>query len=176
MVRTIDDENAAFIAEYMIDFKASRAARACGMVPESADASQAGTAGFNMLRRTAVREEVDRQLAERRATNKITVAHIENMLRDMADVELLDIYDAQGGIRPLEDMPPHARRAIKSIKRRVKENYITGEEEVTLEVDLWDKKGAIELLGKYKKMFTEKIELGGELKSKVAFTINGVIK
>jgi phage terminase small subunit len=165
------DRDAIFIDSYMIDFNATRAAR------ETLQAgSNASQIGYNMLRKQAVRDEIDRRLAARRAENKLTVAHIEGMLRDIADVEPLDIWDADGNVRPLQEMPPHARKAIKSIKKTTREHYVTGEEETITVVELWDKKGAIELLGKHKKMFTDKIELDGKLSGKVSFTINGVAK
>jgi phage terminase small subunit len=166
----LTDRQKTFIDEYMIDLNGTGAARRAGY------AESCSSQAWHLLQVREIREEIDRRIAERRAQTKLTHAHIEGMLLDLATVEPLDIWDEQGNIRPLQDIPPHARRAIKSIKRVEKEHFITGQMEVKLEIELWDKKGAIELLGKYKKMFTDKIELGGEVGQKVSFTINGVIK
>jgi phage terminase small subunit len=164
------DREARFVDEYMIDLNGTKAALRAGFSPSPK--SQA----WHLLQKRDIREEIDRRLSERRAAQVLTHETIAGMLLDLATVEPLDIWDEEGNIRPLQDIPPHARRAIKSIKRVEKEHYITGEMEVKLEIELWDKKGAIELLGKYKKMFTDKLELDGTLKTKVSFTINGVIK
>lgn len=166
----MNDREKSFIEEYMIDLNGTQAAIRAGYSKDSKGQA------WHLLQKQEIRGEIDRRLAERRAQNKITIETIAGMLRDIAEVEPLDVWDENGNIRPLQDMPPHARRAIKSIKRTSKENFITGEEEVKFEIELWDKKGAIELLGKWKKMFTDKIDLGGELKTKVSFAINGVVK
>lgn len=161
---------ARFVDEYMIDFNGTHAAIRAGYSPNST--AQA----WHLLQRVEIREEIERRRAVARAERRITVEHIEGMLRDIAEVEPLDIWDERGNVRPLQDMPPNARKAIKSIKRVTKEHFVTGEEETQVQVELWDKKGAIELLGKYKKMFTDKTELEVNLRGKVSFSINGVAK
>lgn len=150
----------------MIDFNGTRAAREAGFKGTSM--------AWNLLRENEVREEIDRRIAERRSKARITIEQIESMLRDIAEVEVLDIYTEDGEIRNLTEMPPHARRAIKSIKRTVREHYITGAQEEKIELELWDKKGAIELLGRYKKMFSDKLDVDVNLRQKVSFTINGM--
>jgi phage terminase small subunit len=163
------DREGRFVDEYMIDYNGTFAAQRAGFQFPRRSA-------WHLLQKRDIREEIDRRCAEHRARSVLTHETIAGMLLDLATVEPLDIWDEDGNMRPLQDIPPHARRAIKSIKRVEKEHVITGQLEVKMEIELWDKKGAIELLGKYKKMFTDKIELGGEVKTKVSFTINGVIK
>jgi phage terminase small subunit len=160
------DQYKIFIDEYMKDYNGSRAAKAAGY-------SSSSTA-HELLRNNEVKAEIDRRISEMRAKDRVTVEKIEGMLRDMAEVEPLDIWDEDGNVRPLRDIPPHARRAIKSIKRVTKEHYITGQAEETVHVELWDKKGAVELLGKAKKMFTDRIE--ADVSQKVSFSINGISK
>jgi phage terminase small subunit len=143
-----------FISEYMTDLNARQAAFRCGF---SDNLNTCGTAGWSMLQRIEVKEEINRRIAEKRSKNVLTVDRIEGLLRDIAETELTDIFDDQGRMRPLSEMPDHARKAIKSIE--TKEDFFGN---VSVEIKLWDKKGAIELLGKYRKMFTDKVELGGE--------------
>lgn len=162
----LDPARQVFIDQYMIDFNGTRAAKEAGFKDTSAP--------WRLLRENDVRDEIDRRLAVRRAQARITIEHVENLLRDIAEVEVLDIFTETGEIRPLTEMPPHARRAIKSIKRTEEEHFVSGKVKTVIHVELWDKKGAIELLGKYKKMFTDKVELEGTIKQKVAFTINGM--
>lgn len=159
-----------FVDEYMIDYNGTQAARRAGYV------GNCKTQAWHLLQKRDVRDEIDRRIAERRAISTITHEHIANMLMDLASVEPLDIWDEDGHLRPLQDIPPHARRAIKSIKHKEREHALTGVITTEVEIELWDKKGAIELLGKYKKMFTDKVEHSGEVTKKVSFTINGVTK
>jgi phage terminase small subunit len=172
MSETIDHPmRSKFVDEYMIDGNGTQAAIRAGYAPDNAK----GIA-YRLLCRADVREEVDRRIAENRAKSKITVTHIEGWLRDMTEVEILDLVDEQGNARPLQDIPAHARRAIKSVKKEEYEHPIDGVMHTTVKFELWDKMKAIEMFGKYKKMFTDKIELSGELKTKVSFSINGVVK
>lgn len=143
-----------FIGEYMRDLNARQAVMRCGF---SDDLKCAGAIGWRLLQRIDVKEEINRRIAERRAKNALTVDRIEGLLRDIAETELTDIFDDQGRMRPLSEMPDHARKAIKSIE--TSEDFFGN---TVVEVKLWDKKGAIELLGKYRKMFTDKVEVGGE--------------
>jgi phage terminase small subunit len=158
----LSDKHKIFVEEYMIDFNGTRAASRAGFAEAKA--------AWRLLRREDIRAEVDRRLLERQRASKLTIEKIEGMLRNMAEVEPLDIWDAEGNVLPLVDMPPRARQAIKSIKKVVKESFITGVEETTVVVELWDKKGATELLGRFKKMFTDNVHVDGE--QKVSFTIN----
>ncbi len=162
----LSHKHKVFIDQYMIDFNGSRAAREAGYSSSSS--------AWELLRNNEVRAAIEERLLERHRRNALTVEKIELMLRNMAEVEPLDIWDEHGKIRPLPDMPPQARQAIKSIKVKTREHVITGEITEELEVELWDKKGATELLGRFRKMFTDKFEVGGEVKAKVSFTITGI--
>ncbi len=170
----MEDRDQLFVEEYMIDFNGTRAMQAVD--PSLKNYAVAGNAAVRTLRKQHVREEIDRRIAERRSKNVLTVEMVTGMLRDLAEVEPLDIWDERGHIRPLHEIPPHARKAIKSIKLVEREHPITGEIETRMELELWDKKGSIELLGRFKKMFTDKVEHSGEVGHKVGFTINGIEK
>jgi len=159
------DQVARFIDEYMIDLNGSAAALRAKITESKTYAS---TVAWNLLGRLDVREEIDRRIAERRASRALTVDRIEGMIRDIAETEVLDIYNADGTLRPFAEWPPHARRAVKSIE--VEDSYIGGVQRI--KVQFWDKKGAIELLGRYKKMFTDNIEIGGAVS--VNFTLKGL--
>lgn len=165
----IDPRISQFIEEYMVDFNGSRAARAVGCKEGGADSVQA----YRWLTRVHIKEEVARRCALRRAETKINAETVEGYLRDVVEIDLLDIFSETGEVKPLIDIPPHARRAIKSIKRHVKEDPIYGDQ-VTVTIEMWDKGSHLRMLGQYKKMFTESVEI--DLKAKVSFAINGIAK
>lgn len=77
-------------------------------------------------------------------------------LRDWADLDLADAYDEHGALRRLREMPVALRRAITSIT-------VTSAgpgETTTTRIRTVTPEKAVELLGKYRKMFTDKVELG----------------
>lgn len=180
----LSDKEIGFIEEYVIN--GCNATEAILKVNPRIKRESARTEGWRTLMRAGVRAEIDRRLAERRAQNKLTVGHIENLLRDFAEVDVLDLFADNGDLKPLSEIPPHARRAIASIEVEQRTENVWSEDEGDLvpvlvrvkKIKLVDKKGATELLGKWKKMFTEKVEVGGADGGplRISVSINGVKK
>lgn len=161
--------DAVFIAEYCSHYNATKAAIASGWVEQDKSRS-ARWWGHALLQRPDIREEIDLRLAEARQRKQLTVATVEQMILDLATVDILDIFDDHGILRPLSEIPPHARKAIASVVTT--ENFLG---ETTTTVKLWDKKSAIEMLAKYKKMFSD-INLNLPNDKKISFTIEGIQK
>jgi phage terminase small subunit len=175
----LTDKEISFIDEYLIN--GCNATEAIRKVSPKIKDNSARTEGWRMLIKADVRAEIDRRLAERRAQNKLTVAHVENLLRDFAEVDLLDIFQEDGDLKPLSEIPPHARRAIASIEVEEIWDGPRGERECIghlKKIKLVDKRGAAELLGKWKKMFTDKVEVGGTDGGplRISVSINGIKK
>lgn len=71
-------------------------------------------------------------------------------LRMFADVDMNDALDKRGKLLPFRQIPEHIRRAIREI-----EYSLAGKPD---KIKLVAPERAIELLGKYRKMFTDRIE------------------
>lgn len=128
--------------------------------------------GCRMLKRPVVRDEIERRMKEFRAKRRMTVEQIADLLQDFAEVDVLDLFTEEGMLLPLSEMTPAARRCIASIE--TEERMIGGEMTEVRRIKLVDRKGAAELLGKYKKMFTENVDLtSGGKPLKVAVSITG---
>lgn len=87
-------------------------------------------------------------------------------LRQLADVDIAQAYDENGNVLPIADMPPELRRAIAGLEvfeeyqgRGENREYI-GQ---TKKIKLVDPAKAVELLGKYRRMFVDKVEHSGSL-------------
>ena len=143
-----------FVAEYVKDWNATRAI--LRLRPHIGEKS-ARTEGWRMLTQAAVRAEVNRIEKERAANLRTQAEDIERALAELAYVDLLDIFDDRGDLKPLSEIPPHARRAIAAIDVESREGR-DGQTYTVKKVRLWDKKGALELLGRYRKMFTDRVE------------------
>lgn len=104
---------------------------------------------FNELRSNPEFEEtLQSYVSNVTEERKVTRDAITQELAYVAFADITDFYDAQGKLIPIKQLPPHARRAIKSIKT-VKVR--AGEDCDELVVDgyeVYDKLGALMMLGK----------------------------
>lgn len=174
----LKDKETAFVDRYFeCGFNATEAMRS---INPGLAAGSDRTEGWRMLTRPNVREEIERRLIEWRAKRRMTVDQIGDLLQDFSTVDILDIFTEDGDLKPLSEIPPHARRCIASIEvEEMWEKMFNGKNEqvgTIKKVKLVDKRGAAELLGKYKKMFTDKVAIegadGGPVR--IAVSINGV--
>lgn len=89
-------------------------------------------------------------------------------LRAYNDFNIEDAYDASGNLLPIQGMPDNMRRAIASIQVTTnKETIGEGEtasvaETTTTKITTVKLEKSVELLGKYRKMLTDRTELTGE--------------
>lgn len=138
-------------------------AKACYMLAYGATAKSAEANGPRLLknRHVAMYLEQKRQEAEEKAD-----VSEERILREVAAIAFLDpadYFDEDGNLRHVKDMPEQARRALAQIEVKA-----VGNEEAqafVTRIRHGDKKGALELLMKFKKMLTDKVEHGGEIKT-----------
>ena len=86
-------------------------------------------------------------------------------LRSMCDADISLAFDENGNMRKVKDMPIDVRRSIIAIEVDEVRHGMNGDdlETQTKRIKLVDPAKAVELLGKYRKMFTEKVELSGKV-------------
>lgn len=171
----------AFIDEYFANgFNATQALIAIQPKDHYIDRLSATSAAWQFIQRADIKEEINRRLVEWRVQHQLTVDQFGQQLQDALHVDLVDFFDEDGALKPLIDIPPHARRQISSIEfEQIRTfNPITDEWDVRLvpKIKLWDRRRAEELWGKWKKMYTDKVEAGGPDGGpvRVAFTIVGL--
>ena len=97
-----------------------------------------------------VRANIDKQ------TEKLEI-DVDRILRELlagAHLDPIDLFDDHGNLKPLSEIPAHARRTITGI-----DFYTQGrgdEAQPVCKLKLMDKAKCLELLGKYKAMWTDK--------------------
>lgn len=163
LCEALDPKEQAFVDEYLECLNATLAAR---RVYGHAAAKQTG---YKLLRRPDVATAISAGLAEQRARTVNDPDRIIRELMVIAYADLQDLLDEQGRPLALRDLSPELRRAIASIKTHVTETGAT-----IVEYKLVDKKGALELLGKRNKMWTDRkeIDAGESLSALIAAAIN----
>lgn len=114
-------------------------------------------------KRMRVALDARRQLLTRKVDT--SVARIIEELHLIAMSDPIDLFDESGGVLPLSKMKPEMRRAIMSIEviskrsvggNRIKKNAkgeIVGPQSIITKFKLHPKTAALDMLGRYRKMF-----------------------
>jgi len=140
------------VQEYMIDLNATQAAIRAGYSAKTAEEQ-----GYQLLRKTSVSQAVQVALDARARRTGITADRVLQELAKLAYANLQDFYQANGSLKEIANLPPEVAVALSSIKVNLTEGC------AIQEVKLHDKVRCLELIGKHLKLFTEKVELGGEV-------------
>lgn len=113
------------------------------------------------IRSDALRERrYEKALGDR---TEWTIEQVLKELRLMALSDIRELYDANGALKPVNEWPEAAARAVEAVK--VDEIVVDGVKQgETSQVKLWSKAKAIELLGKNLKLFIDRVEHHGKVK------------
>jgi phage terminase small subunit len=154
-----------FIKEYLVDLNATRAAIAAGYSEKGAD-----VAGARLLGNVRVKEQIEQALTKVCAKLDITV---EKVLGELAKLGFSNMQDyivvTEEGFA-YADLSKLTRDQAAAIQEITTDSYTerTGEgDEIRVvkkcKFKLGDKRGSLELLGRYLKLFTDKVEVSGKL-------------
>lgn len=145
-----------FVLEYLLDGNATQAAVRAGYSPRTAHQQ-----GYENLQHPDVKAAVD--AAESRRLAKVEVKG-EKVLDELAHAAFSDpigLFRTDCTLKALEEMEPEMRRAIKSIEfeelfdGKGEDKFKAGR---VVKITLWDKTKSLELLGRNRKLFTDKVE------------------
>jgi phage terminase small subunit len=157
----------AFVQEYLIDLNGAAAAIRAGYSPKSAD-----KIAYQLLEKTRVKEALKKAIEERSKRTEITA---DEVLKEYAKIARADIkdflsfrtektvvdYDDRGkpiiDYKQIVDVKPSDQIDGTLI------NEVSISKDGTLKFKLHDKKGALDMIGKHLGMFTDKLELSGQV-------------
>lgn len=173
---TLNDKQKAFVRQYLKDFNATQAALRAGYAEVSAH-SQA----HDLLKKPEIKQAINEHLDNVGATAERILLELANIaFADMADYATVE---PGGGIRlkAFEEMPDGATKVIKKLKEKRKLLAADGADEEDsgnvilesqIEYEHHDKLKALELLGKYRSMFMDKMKLSGDKDNPVEVNID----
>src|SRR5579863_1843135 len=145
-----------FITEYIKDFNGVKAVQ---RFKPGIDRKVANSVARSYLSQDCVQRELTRLIhkVEEKATT--SVAEIIKELSMIAKTDINDAFYPNHTMKPLHEMPVYLRRAISSAKFKgpTKEDI-----SYTVEIKLWEKTKALELLGKHLAMWMDKLQLSGD--------------
>lgn len=151
-------KQALFVAEYLKDFNATRAALASGYSPKTARYT-----GFKNLTKAHIQAALGVAIEARMERLHMEQDDVLTELRivGQSNVEHYTIDD-NGNFALAAGAPADAMRAVASVKRRVTWGK-DDERTVHIEFRLWDKIGSLNLMSRHLGMLTDKLEHSGKI-------------
>jgi phage terminase small subunit len=158
---SLNEKQAAFVREYLVDLNATQAASRAGYSEKTAHSQ-----GQRLLKNAEVRKAINAGKSRRAERVEVSADEVLRELMRLGFSDIANIFNPDGDLRAFRNIPEDTRRAISSIK--VKSHTEPGDEDTvvwTTEFKLWDKPNSLGMLGKHLKLFTEKVELSGSLET-----------
>ena len=140
-----------FIEKYMLHRSARRAAVEAGY-------SDTENAGWRLLQNKKIVDEINRRKEAQRRRNELLEDEVLQEMAKIAFVDITSIVDFNGSrldVKDLSEIPEHVRPAIKKVVCTPSQHG----DKVTIE--LHDKVGALEKLGKYLSMWSDTVKVEG---------------
>lgn len=150
-----------FVDEFMIDRNATEAAIRAGYSKNSA-----GQIGCRLLKDGKILTEINKRSEEQSIRLQITSDRIIQEYENLALFDPLDLFDDDGNLKALKDIPEHARRAISGLDLIQLKTITTDDvkiEAILKKLKFADKKGALDSLAKIKGMMKDKVEVTGQI-------------
>lgn len=163
MAAQMTEKQRRFCDEYLIDLNATRAYKAA--YPSVKKDESAHACAAKLLRKATVKSYLDERIRERQKRTEITQDRVLREIAAIAFADIGDVVSVSGGAVCLVDtdgLPEEKRKMISGIKE--------GREGV--EVKMYDRLKALELLGKHLGMFDDKRD--AERREPVTITFEGM--
>ena len=159
-MRKLNAKQRRFVEEYKIDWNATQAAIRAGYSPDTA-----GQKGYDLLKIV----EIQAALAEsEQRCLEATDIKTEEVLRElklMGFARVSDVFDSDADgtikLKPFDSMNEYGKALISEIT--VTNRKTDFGETQTVRVKLADRARPLELLGKRLRLFTEKVEVSGDV-------------
>lgn len=163
-MRKLNEKRALFVKAYRELRNATKAAIAAGYSPTTA-----GAQGCRLLKDSKISAEIDRQDAELNKKLDLSIEWVVRRLMMRADFDVREFYhregEKKGQLKDIEDLPEIAAFALQGVEVEKLYKHFGGgqaKEAGTLtKVKYADRDRALEMLGRYLKMFTDKVEITG---------------
>ncbi len=161
---SLTNKQRLFVAEYLVDFNASAAARRAGYSAKRAD-----SIGYENLRKPEIAEAIEKGIEERLNALGVTSYRV---LEELSRLGFSDIRnyvkwgESSVTLVDSEELSEDAAPAVAEVSQT------PGQYGNSVKFKLHDKKGSLELLGKHVKLFTDKREHSGPEGGQITFTFD----
>lgn len=161
MAGKLTPKQAMFYGEYIKDFNGTRAAIAIG-VPEKSAAVFAA----RMLRNDKVAAAIEGWKLRQTERLEISAERVLNELHKLATFDPRNLYDKEGNRIPVHMLDDYTAAAVAGVEDETTETIDSSDKKVvrrSQRVKMADKGQNLERLGRYFKLFTDKLEHGGKV-------------
>lgn len=167
----LNEQQALFVLEYLIDLNGTQAAIRAGYSEKNAS-----SIAYQLLKKTPVQEAIQEQMEARARRTLVTADMVVNELAKIGFADIRKMFTPAGHLRSIDGLEDDIAGAVSQVEVVVRPSGERDEDDNPMvehvhKIKLNDKKGALELLGKHMKMWTDKTEHSGEIKT-TAPTIN----
>lgn len=156
----IDPKMVRFLMAYVECRSTSQAAKLAGL---------STTQGNNILNKKDVQAALAMIQGEQGRKASFDAREILERTNEIAQVDPIDVFNDDGTVKDIKDIPADVRRAIKSIEVRETRDQNGVPDGFVKRITFWDKTKGLELLGKHESLFNDKVEhthdIGGNLAS-----------
>lgn len=142
-----------FVAEYLIDLNATKAAIRAGY-----NSRTARQIGYENLTKPYIQAEIERQNKERVARLEIDADDVLRQLKVISDFDIRGLFDETGNLKPPHALTEEQGKAVASYEII---NERSGKRQ-RYKVRLCDKLNALKLLGRHLNLFSERVVHPGE--------------
>ncbi len=149
------DKQKRFCEEYLIDLNATQAAIRAGYSPKTANEQ-----GSRLLANVSIRTHIDKAIAARSARTGVNADRVVRELARLAFVNPTEIVDPDTA-RVRETATDDDKAAISAVK--VKMSSGENSDSIEREVCFADKLKALELLGRHLNMFSDNLNITGDM-------------
>lgn len=136
-----------FVAEYLVDLNATQAAIRAGY-----SAKTASSQGERLLRNVEIASAIEKARDARLERTEVTADYVLRRLVQIDQMDVADILNEHGGVKPIQDWPPVWRQFVSGMEvSDLFEGYGDEREMVGLlkKIKWPDKLRNLELLGKH---------------------------
>lgn len=155
----LNQKQARFAAEYLVDLNATHAAIRAGYSKRSAHAQ-----GHDLLKHPEVAAEIGRLTSVRKLETLSSVQATHDEIRAIAHSDVRALLNEDGRVKPVSEWPDEVARAVAAIE--ITETWKPGETKedepylvVVTKLKLWDKTTGLTLKGRTQKLFVDTLEV-----------------
>ena len=154
-MRGLTPKQQRFVAEYLLDLCATKAAIRAGYSAKTAE-----DIGRQLLRKTPVAAAIQSAMHERSRRTDIDADRTVEELAKIAFSDIRQVFDGNR-LRSPDEWSPATAAAIQSVKVRTV-NAGEGAVEYVTEIRLWDKVTALDKLARHLGLYNDKLKVSGD--------------